>query len=745
MAIGELPRVTDDSEDIKLAPERYKNFLEVQEDCNAMISSDRGRAIIREQVDRQIDGNSPYRKSWLEANNQGWRANCNYRELEGYLQARQTPLFDMTVESNPCIRVGVDWGKGQEQRDAQEAITEAFTWLMFNRWPGFDFHTQMRIREMLAHGPAYHVWPERNNNWIPKTLRNGSVLFPEGTPLNFDEEGERFMVRDYLPSHVLYNFIRNEKTAKNLGWNPDQVWKVLKHASKNAPKKNNESETYQRRVREGDIGASLRTGAWVNWLFVREFEGSKDDLGGISLYAIAENGDGATDYLFKSRNCFEDWPLSIFRYDVGNGNIHGVKGLGVRTLYFFRLSDRIKNAMADQVMISAYPQVKQNLPNVDPDKLKLMRLAALSIIPYGVEPSVTQFPPLGNGPLALSKELREAMESNNQAYSGGSPDPVSRETALSYSIRAQDMTRISKSTYACYYRDLTVFYEKILFKAVKPSQSNQPWAKMAKEFRDRCKRNGAPQEALNKIVEIEATRAVGMGSAALRLQTMQLLMQTVFPNTTEDRKIAILRALTSSAVGYHQVDDFAPNVNDNDLPDNDTSFATLEGGVLAEGGEAEVAPKQKHAAHIPRHFEKVGQILQALQNGEIGPEQAYRGIFALGRHIGQHIAQLEGNPMRKSEYDQFVKQLADLGKIADQLANQIQDAQETPDNPSPQTVLSEQGQIEAAKLEMDSQRKDRKLDDDMARKWRGQMFKERVADVTTTAKLNRSRQLQLTR
>src|SRR6185295_11793544 len=128
-------------------------------------------------------------------------------------------------------------------------------------------------------------------------------------------------------------------------------------------------------------------------------------------------------YLFKKRFMFDEWPLVLFPYDIGTGDIHSVRGLGWRTKDFFELSNRVNNAMVAQTLIGAFPMVKQNNQSIDPDKLKLMRMGALNLLPFGVEPQQWQFPPLANSGLALQNHLKSTLENNNQSFTGNSPEP----------------------------------------------------------------------------------------------------------------------------------------------------------------------------------------------------------------------------------------------------------------------------------------------------------------------------------
>src|SRR5216117_2341081 len=198
----------------------------------------------------------------------------------------------------------------------------------------------------------------------------------------------------------------------------------------------------------------------MNWVFVAEYEG------GISLYGIEEtiipgndNKDGG--YLFKKRFMYDEWPLVLFPYDIGNGDIDSIRGLGRRTKDFFELSNRINNAMAVQVLISALPQVKQTQPNIDPDKLKLMRMGALSLLPYVVDPAMTQFPQLSNTGLALQKHLQDTLGGNNQSFTGEAPEPKDRETKYSFMLRSQDAARVSNGMQSLYESNYQQLQEKM--------------------------------------------------------------------------------------------------------------------------------------------------------------------------------------------------------------------------------------------------------------------------------------------
>lgn len=723
--IGNIPRELDDA-GTGPAPERFKSYHEVISLCSQMINDDRQRAIWRAEIDKLWGGNPTYSMAMLRAANQSWRARVNYRELEGIVSSEQTLDYDLESQVDTVIDIDLDFGKGQDQRDWEESIERNFTWMYLQKWDDRNFHVPFRIFQKLLHGMGTQVWPQLGN-WRPQTPRAGMVLFPDDSPLNFHEEGDYFMLRDYQPAHVMYRYIQDEKAAHATGWHPDRVWKALATSGRSNGTNNYESnpEKLALMMRNGDLGMSSRQGGiWIDHMFVREIETGK-----ISHYIVPENGDSG-GYLFEKRNRFDDWPMVMFPYDIGNGTIQSVRGLGARTKDFFELSNRIKNSMADQVNISAYPQFKQTQPDIDPDKLRLMRVGAMSISPFGLEPNIMQFPPLGNGPLALSQELRQTMLQNNRGGMGSEDvEARDRQSATEYTARSMNISKLNNGSVSFQRANLRRSYERMLRMALIPSASKSSWSVMAKAFRDRCLRDGVPEEAFSKIVEVRAVTNRGKGSAAAQLQSLMMLMNTVYPATTEDRKIAIERDIVAATFGYGDVDRYARSVKDGEMPDNDESFAVSENNGLVQGGEALAVPRQDHIEHLQIHLGKGAELAAAVQQGQMNPQQAYAGIHAIGEHCGGsdqkpgHLFYLQQNPLAKAQFQQFYAQWKALSQIADQLLKQIQREAQQPD---PEEQISDNLKIGMAKVQADQQVKSAKAQGDMQLKWRKQAVTERL-------------------
>lgn len=695
----------------KIAPERFKNADEIVDVCRSMVHVDSQRSNWRASIDGLVNGNPVYSRAQLKAKGQGWRARVNYREAEGLLCSRQTAFFDLVSEVDPCIQVCLDYGKGVESADWALAMARNFHWMLMKAWrDGFNYHIPLHQMEMLKHGIGYHIWTGDQRNWIPDTPLTGEILFPDDAKLNIREGLDYFMMRDFLPGFALYRPIANEKAATTMGWNVDAVWSALAQSSKNKQTRSGTTgfttEKFMREMKAGDLGTtqSRQAGLWVNHLFVREI-----DTDEISQYIVCENvtpkvnnpRDPWGKVLFRKRNRFSDWPLVMLPFDMGTGGlIHTVRGLGARTKDFFELNNRVLNSMVDQVLTGATITVKQT-GQVDADQLRLMRFGMLSLLPKGVEAAQgVQFQQLAQGPIALLGELKGRMNQNNENYVQTSPEPMDRETAKSFEMRAQNAGQLSKGTHSQYSSNYCKLLTRMFLTACrKDAIIGNSWnARLARAFQSRNKRAGVPDEAYDHIDDVDEVLSTGAGSAAARIDAMLGILKYIYPTTTEERKINIERDYVAAITSGKKVDRYARSHDDGDLPNSDASLAVQENNGMMDGGDALATTNQDHVMHLQQHLPKANEVAQGVMQGQMDPAQGLKVLQKFGEHTGQHLKFLQSNPMRKAQFDAFYKEWIALSQIADKLSSQVQQAQQAQGQPSPEEKVDSQREIGLAKV-----------------------------------------------
>lgn len=707
MPAGETPATPSYRGD---TPERFKSAGDVISLASQLVGADQKRAIWRSTVERLWSGEPVYPLATLRQLNQSWRARTNYRGLEGLITRENTLDYDLETQGDQMVSITLDnLGQGQQIQDWQNIMAEEAKWLLTCRWAnGYNSHIPKRHYQKNLHGLGIHIWTDSADNWIPRTPAVGEVLFPDNCPFNFDEEGDFFMLRDFLPSYVLYRKIQNEAQAATLGWKVETVWKALTLLDKSQNRSaygTSNPERLAKEMQQGDIGywSTRQSGVWLNTVFVREY-----DTGKISQYTIAE-GLGVDEYLYVKRNKYDNWPIELFPYDIGNGTIHSVKGLGARTKEFYEMMNRVQNAMVDQVMLGAYPNMQQKIANMDPDKMKLAKIGGFNILPQGLEVAVIQYQDLNKGPLALKDDLEKTMQRNNRgAGVSGDIEQQDRMTSEEYTMRSQDVNHLSTGSVAMQKAHIDRFYDRMVRIWAKPSASSKPHAVMAREWRDHCVRRGVDPAAFKNIGEVKAVLAFGKGSASARIASFQGYMQSpCYLSTSDDRKIAIERGYTAALFGERGVEQYCRSVDDQNIPNDDQSFAVLENDVLMSGGDALATPRQNQKTHLDIHFGKITpaiqQYQQAVQQGQFDiqtAQQTYTAINAFGHHISQHLQFLHENPLDGQAFKQYYNQFQQLGKIADKIESDIQSAQKaTP----PQQQVSDKLQIGLAQVQADQQ------------------------------------------
>jgi len=715
---------------------RFRNYSDAAELGRQILQADQVRADWRSTIQKIHDGNALYSKSELEKSGQGWRCRTNYRGMEGLVQTVDSCFYDMDFEVDKPVTLELDYGKGVERDYWKMAIEDGLERLIMKDWSGFDFHLQMRTRQMVLHGLGHHV-NLLNNSWIPKTLKMGHLLFPDDTPVNFEEEGEFAMVRDFWTQDNLYRIIKNESAARAQGWNPDIVWKGLAQINKSANGSSSSSydvERIQSLYKQGDMQYSntRRSGMYLQFLYVQEFE-----TGMISLYILPE-GEDLGGYLFEKRNLFNSWGdiITLFPYDIGNGVLQSIRGLGARTKEFFEMENRLLNAAADQTLTLATTLFKNNGSGLDKDSLKLLRVGQMSIIPDGLDPVVgLQTQNVSPALVQLRNELKSGMKENNQSYISSAPEQKDRQTALEYSMRSQDASKVNRATVESYNRCRTRFFEGLIRRLVdSPTSGLTHASRLANKFRDRLTRNGVPLEALKHIEDITAVRSIGAGSAAARFNTLMVLWDRIYPVTSPDRRIAMERELVSVTAGKANVDRFARSVDDNDMVGQDESFAMLENDVLSMGKKALVAERQDDGLHLRIHIQGGQEIDQANLNGQMSAQEAYGALVAIGEHSAEHLNRLEGLKSREQEYKAFKSALTALSRSADRLESELQAQQE---QPSPEQQLSEDAQLKDKKITLDAQLKEKKAALDEQRKARKAQFNEALSDARTASQIRK--------
>jgi len=670
--------------------------------------SDEERNRVRSKVKGLIDGNPPYSASQLKRTGQAYRTNVNFREAEAFFSVALTAFYDIFSETPTYATVKTNTGNDAERVHYSRIITEEFDRLQ-KKDREFDYTMQLSQHEMVLFGSGPLTF-ESPTSWRARALKAGDLLLPEGTRSN-PSDWEVAVVRRRYQAHELYGYIRDPQAAAKVGWDVEATRNSIIASGPESYRRHDNWEWHQQRIRNNDLHYSAQC-SLINaaHVYVREYPQGDEAEGKISCYIVKEDGQ---EFLYKYVGKYDSWEeiLHPMYYDKGDGQHHSVKGLGVKMYPVIELKNRQKCHMVDVAATASSMQLQAETPEAM-QKASVVQMGPYSILPSGYKIVQRQFSGIADAPMAVDRELENVMQSNLSQYrqrldkAGGNP-----KTATEVQANVQQASVLGKTQIARYYQQLDRFFEERYRRASDKSVTD----KEAVEFQKRVRDRGVPAEALNDVDYVQASRNYGQGSAFLRLQTINGLMQ-ISGQLPESGRNALLRDYVAALAGQQQVGRYVVEPEQDVYAKDQMAEANIENAVMQTGNPVIITDSQNHLLHSQTHLAKGSEVAQAIQQG--GNAAAAADFFGiLIPHIEEHIGQLSADENRKQEVKMLSDQLGELAGFANEVANQV--AQEMQQQQEAQ-MQAEAGpsadeQIKAAVMERDEARKDAALQAEIQR------------------------------
>jgi hypothetical protein len=729
-----------------------------------------------------MDGNPPWNSQKLIDIGQGHRANFNLRESEGIVEAAKTPYFDLVFEVPYFASIKFDipsvdswllneWG---------DVITEEYTETLC-AWDGFDHQVQVHQWQMIVNGVGPVHWPHFIG-WHSEAIKSRKVLVPMETKANVDELDFCVILHSYRADE-LEHFMSRGGTYEpdGEGWNIPLCQQAIIDCAKREMRSTWGTENYdlyQRAIRTGDLyhGFNRSERIYVASLFVKEFGGK------VSHYMVTDQNLGhaqevyddlgeETGYLFKRRRKFESFGnvLCPFFFDSGpDGTWHAIRGLGPKIYDFCDVSNRTFCQMLDGSVIgSGITLESQDANAIEETQIALVGGAA--VVSPGYKVVQTRIAESLEGAMAMRRELHGTLQQNTGSYRQRSEEQAPEPTLGQSQLISQQQQLLTKGSTNRYYNNLDKWHRENVRRLLDPAQNKMiPGGEEALKFKARCVQRGVPEQALDfrYIKKVISTRSLGYGSPSLRDITTRELVSLI-PYMDEVSRNHALRARAASlpGIGMHSVDSFFPPIEKSGVPDAHAALAVLENNALRQqGGKALVEPMQNHATHLQMHFKDAVEHAQGAVGGALGqqnvpqqqgspmggngngaappapkanPTEVLVHLENAGPHMAQHLQKLQGDPTRKEQVKQFQQQLSQLGKISDQLHQQLTEGlkakadQPEPGAPDPEMMAK------VMKVKGDLNLKAQKMEADHELKVRKQEFTEGLADKKTAAGIQR--------
>ena len=665
----QLPLETID-EDGKAPETRLADAASAREIFQKLIMADQLRNATRSKLRGLVDGNPPYSPAELRRNNQAFRTNVNFRESEAFLSLAMAAFYDVFAEVPTYANIRTGYGNDMDKReDWSKIITEEFDRLQ-KLDKDFDYIMQLSQREMVLVGDGPLIF-EDATDWRCKAIMANDLLVPDGTKSNVSD-WKVALVRTRMGVDDLFEKIQDEESAKATGWNVDYVRQRIRAAMPEPYRSGSQYdwEFFQRQLRSNDITFSARSEVVLMChVFYKEFDGK------IS-HAIIDERD-SEGFMYRKLRRFSRWEQVIhpMYYDRGDGEHHGVKGLGIKMLQAMELKNRLRCSMVDSAF--ARTQILFRPLNANAlSKTSVVQQGPYAILPPDYEVIQQNIAGVLDAPMAVNADLENVLQGNLSQYRQSLSKPQGNpKTAFEVNVMVSQQSAIGKTQLSRYYNQLDSFFEERYNRASNPNLN--PITKSDKdaiEFQRRCKERGVPVQAMMDIDFVEATRTVGQGSQFAKQQLLGSLL-SLSGALPEGGKINLLKDYIAAQVGQQMVDRYLPTQVQSSRIQDQAALAVLEHASLHQSNMPVVTDTQDHVIHIETHMAAANQAASSLQSGG-NPEEIMLFMQGIGQHVQNHLQRLSTDPARRQQVDGYAQNLQELGKTIEQLGQMLQQQQQ---------------------------------------------------------------------
>jgi hypothetical protein len=706
----------------KAVETRLKNVKSALSIFHTLAKADEKSSVNRARIDAMFDGSAPYNQTNLVSSGQPLKTNLNFGEAQRLLDISLSSYVDLYSSLERLVEVRGTQGEKSEIVPSEEIVADELTHLM-RSWPEFHSAYLRLCTTFIKHGVgiAYFDTPD---DWKFRVGGFSDILIPRQTPASESCIDVAVGRREYL-LHELYAFIKNPEAAAKVGWNVDEVKRII---TKNASTKGRDSsvgsfdnyEVLQQEMKNNDLYQGIQNPTVsVLHFWVKEMDGS------VSHYMSAENLP--EDFMYKKVSRYENAEQAyvMFSYGVGsNGTYHSIRGLGQRIFAHIQTSNRLRCQQIDGAMLASavmiQPEDQRSL-----DELQFSYYGAYAVMSPNVKIVEKAIPNLGTAVQPALQDLTQQLQLNTDTISTYGPNQSSPYRNQMQVASDVDVTsRLSGASLNLFYASWNRLLKEVVRRVVTTKKSD----KAIKDFYTRCAKRGVAPDFIKTldVSRTKAVRSIGSGSRADRMMALREL-QGVSGQFDDVGRRNLTRDIVSTRVGHDLADRYAP-ANEEKRPTVDVKIAFFENHQLQEGGNIPVIPNEMHGTHLEVHVPVLSQILQALNEGQADPMQALPMLQSFYQHISDTAQLAAGDPALEA----LVKDAKQVLQYAEEAINNTmkavqkmeRDQREEQGVEGPEAEMAEQSskveehqikmQIAQEKAELDMAIKQKKHEQEMA-------------------------------
>ena len=693
---------------------RIKDVKSALSIFNILRKADEGSSVNRARVDAMFDGASPYSSAQLAASGQGLKTNLNFGESQRLLDIALSAYVDLYSSLEKLVEVKGSEGEPSERTTLEDIVSEEITHLL-RSWPEFHSNYLRLCTTFIKHGVAVSYF-DTPDDWKFRVGSFADILIPRQTPASEHMVDVAIGRRQYH-LHELYAFIKNEKAAKSVGWDVEEVRRVI---TKNVTTSGRSSaasyadwESIQQELKNNDIYEGHQNPTvGVLHFWVREMDGS------ISHYITAENEP--KDFLYKKVSRYDkpEQAFVMFTYGVGsNGTYHSIRGLGHRIFNHIQTSNRLRCQMIDGAMLGSAVMIQPDSQRAL-DELGFTYYGAYAVLSPNVNIIEKAIPNLSTSVQPALEDIGNQLALNTDTVSTYGPQQSSPYRNQMQVVADMDVsTRLSGASLNLFYAS----WNRLLREVVRRIVENKKKDPALKDFRTRCLIRGVPESFINSLDtdRTRAVRSIGNGSYANRLVALREL-QAISGSFDDVGRKNLTRDIVATRVGHDLADRYAPQVEEA-RPTGDGKIAFFENQELMDGTPVPVVTNEIHSAHLSEHVPVLSQLIEQLNTGAADPLQALPALQAFYQHVAETVQSLVGDPAAESIVADANQVLQYTEEMINNTSKQVQKIQRDQAESQPEEEGQPQGEpdmgnkLQEHQLKMDMAKQKAELDMELKR------------------------------
>jgi hypothetical protein len=706
---------------------RIKDVTSLNAVVKKIIEYDDLSAAGRVNVQKMLDGKPPYTESNLRETGQEGRCNLNFGDGKARVKSETAGFYDLT-DSVPILAsttLAADPDVDVTQRSGWSQIIAEEWSRTLKDWSEFDANHQLNVQHFCAHGLGF-LYFQDDVSWHWSVAGLADFKLPRGCSLIEGKVSIAIALRN-IPVGELYKWILDvPETDKR--WNLPEVRKAIMNVS-DATLVNAIGgwEMWQQRMKNNDIFASVTSNEDVQLVhcWVQEFSGR------VSQYLTLRDGSNGA-YLFSCPNRFDNINqcFNFFPYEIGtNGTAHSVRGLGHEIYPHVQVLNNLRCQSVDNAKLSGSLLLQPKVES-DQEDLALMFYGGAAIIPSGVNVMNGQLNNPSAGMLPVINDMTLLMRRNTGDVPSNQPETQRDKTKFEVQSELTKESVLPTASMSLFYqpwkRHLQEVYRRFQNKTLSAKDCGY---EEVMDFRKRCMDRGVPKAALFAPTRVVPIRSIGFGSPSARLLALDEFMQ-YFGSLDPVGQNNLLRARFAQKVGYDQVDEFVPKMQEGGRMPVDVEIAELQNQMMSGGMMPSVFPNDNHILHVQTHNPSLENDLALLESGQ-GTPALLQGAQVKIQHIAKHMSMIKPDKLQGKVVAELTRQFNNLGeRVTAALKAGVQQPAQQPPQLSQKDLEKQQSHEQDMQHKQESHTLDMQLEAESAAQ------KRAIEDADSAAKLN---------